>query len=202
MTQVILASNNAKKIAELNQLLEPKHWQVISQGQLNISEAEETASTFIENALIKARHASEIANLPALADDSGIVVDALQGAPGIYSARYAGVKASDQENLRKLLDALDQVPDADRTAHYHCSLVWVRHPNDPDPVICQGRWYGKILRSPQGAGGFGYDPIFWIDEEQCSAAELSAQRKGELSHRGVAMRQLFNSLIEEGIIGA
>ena len=201
MPKVVLASNNDKKIAELNHLLADQQWEVVAQGTLGIPEIAETGLTFIENALIKARHASRMANLPALADDSGIVVNALHGAPGIYSARFAGSDASDTDNNKKLLAALPDPTPAQRSAHYHCTLVWLRHSEDPDPVICQGHWHGHILTSPRGTGGFGYDPLFWVEQEQCTAAELTAERKGLLSHRGIATRQLATKLAALNISG-
>jgi XTP/dITP diphosphohydrolase len=194
MQQMVLASNNTSKITELNALLAPQQWKIIAQSELSILEAEETGQTFIENALIKARHASSLANLPALADDSGIVVDALHGAPGIHSARYAGNNASDTDNNDKLLAELATFSAQQRQAYFHCTLIWIRHAADPDPIICQGRWYGSILHSPRGNHGFGYDPIFWVEQMQCSAAELNPEQKGQLSHRGIASRQLVKNL--------
>lgn len=192
----VLASNNAGKIREFNDLLAPLAVTVVAQKELGVHSAEETAVTFVENALIKARHACRETGLPALADDSGIAVDALNGAPGIYSARYAGADASDQANLDKLLAALADTPGPQRSAAFHCVLVWMRHAEDPTPLICHGRWPGFILDAPQGSGGFGYDPVFQVPEEDCSAAELPAQRKSELSHRGRALRQLMSQLRE------
>lgn len=194
MQSIVLASNNAKKVSELSHLLAPQRWELTAQGKLNILEAEETGQTFVENALIKARHASQQANMPAIADDSGLVVDALQGAPGIFSARYAGIEADDVDNNNKLLGALIGIPFEQRTAHFHCTLVFLRHASDPDPLICQGRWHGNILSSPQGDNGFGYDPLFWVERLQCSAAQLSPAQKGLISHRGIASQKLVSSL--------
>ena len=194
MAKIVLASNNAGKINEFNLLLAPFAWQVVSQGSLGVEAVPETGSTFIENALIKARHASQVTGLPALADDSGLVVDYLDGAPGIYSARYAGEGAGDQANNLKLLSQLQDVPAPQRQAHFHCTLVWLRHAEDPDPIICQGRWHGSILTSPAGSGGFGYDPLFWVEEAQCASAELSKERKNALSHRGQAVATLLATL--------
>jgi len=188
--ELVLASGNAGKIAELNDLLEPLGWVVHPQRKFGVSDADETGLTFIENALIKARHACEQTNLPALADDSGLAVDALGGAPGIYSARYAGAGAPDSENLHKLLDALQGIPAAERTAQFHCVLVYMRHAEDPTPVICHGVWEGTIATEPSGEGGFGYDPVFIAPETNCTAAELTKEQKRKLSHRGKALRKL------------
>ena len=186
----VLASNNPGKIAEFNRLLRPWSIEVSAQKELGVDAPEETASTFVENALIKARHASRLSGLPALADDSGLAVDALNGAPGVWSARYAGPQASDGDNNQKLLQALAGIAEAERTARFHCVLVLMRHALDPTPIICHGQWAGRILEAPQGERGFGYDPLFLVPEEQCSAAELPPERKGVLSHRGQALAQL------------
>ncbi|WP_020406014.1 RdgB/HAM1 family non-canonical purine NTP pyrophosphatase [Hahella ganghwensis] len=196
MSKIVLASNNSGKINEFNRLLKPFQWEVISQGSMGVESVPEDGLSFVENALIKARHASRTTGLPALADDSGLVVDALQGAPGIYSARYAGQDATDQENNNKLLQALEDLPAAQRTAHFHCTLVWMQHAEDPDPIICQGHWYGTILTKPTGTKGFGYDPLFWVEQEQCSSAELTPERKNTLSHRGRAVSELLQTLQE------
>ena len=190
----VLASNNAGKIAEFNRLLAPWGIEVNAQRDLGVEAPEETATTFVENALIKARHASRISGLPALADDSGLAVDALGGAPGVYSARYAGEPSDDDANNRKLLDTLARVPDAERTARFHCVLVLMRSPDDPIPMICHGQWPGRIARETTGAGGFGYDPLFVVPEEGCTAAELPADRKAHISHRGRAMAALREHL--------
>lgn len=186
----VLASNNKGKIAEFNRMLAPWDITVSAQGDLGVDSPEETASTFVENALIKARHASRITGLPALADDSGLAVDALNGAPGVWSARYAGVDGDDEANNRKLLEALAGIPEEQRTARFHCLLVLMRHPQDPIPMICDGQWEGRIATAPSGTQGFGYDPLFFVPSENATAAELPADRKAELSHRGRALAQL------------
>jgi XTP/dITP diphosphohydrolase len=190
--QIILASNNQGKAKEFTALLAPHP--ILTQGYFNIPEVEETGSTFIENALLKARNAALHADLPALADDSGLVIDALNGAPGVFSARYAGVGSSDADNIQKVLSALKDVPEAQRTARFICVLVLLRHAEDPLPLIAQGIWEGRILTQPQGDNGFGYDPIFWVPEQECAAAALSAEQKNRLSHRGQALRQLQHML--------
>lgn len=193
---IVLASSNQGKIKELNHLLSPLGYQVRAQGEWQIEDAEETGLTFVENALIKARHAAQATGLPALADDSGLAVDALQGAPGIYSARYAnsaksaGCGASDADNIEKLLGALQGVEDTQRTARFICVLVYLTHPEDPTPLICQGQWEGRILHAPTGNGGFGYDPVFYVPERGCSSAELSKEEKSLFSHRAKALAQL------------
>jgi len=199
--KIVLASSNAGKLTELQQLLQPLGAQLISQAALDIEDAEETGLTFIENAIIKARHASEQSGLPAIADDSGLAVDALGGAPGIYSARYAGVDGGreqrDQANNRKLLTQLQSVPDAQRSAQFHCVLVYLRHTADPVPVVCHGRWHGRILHTPAGEGGFGYDPLFYVPDLQCSSAQLSAAQKNQISHRAQAMQMLLQQLTSQ-----
>mgnify|MGYP002277568415 FL=1 len=190
----VLASNNAGKIAEFNRLLAPWGIEVSAQKDLGVDSPAETATTFVENALIKARHAARISGLPALADDSGLAVDALGGAPGVYSARYAGEPADDDANNRKLLDAMASVPDAERTARFHCVLVLMRSAEDPIPMICHGQWPGRIARETTGGGGFGYDPLFLVPEDGCTAAELPAGRKALVSHRGRAMAELRERL--------
>ncbi|MCI0750119.1 MAG: RdgB/HAM1 family non-canonical purine NTP pyrophosphatase [Nevskiales bacterium] len=191
MPDVVFASRNGKKLAELQALLEPLnfHWHRVS--EFSADGVEETAPTFIENALLKARHAAKVSGLPALADDSGIVVDALNGAPGIHSARYAGPRAGDAENNTKLLQALAGIPDEHRGAHYVCVMVFIRHPDDPLPVVAQGRWRGRILLQPRGHHGFGYDPLFFVGSHGQSAAELDPALKNRLSHRARAAAQLI-----------
>ncbi len=201
LLSLVLASNNAKKVAEFTRLFDEFQYKVVPQGEMNIPSPPETGLTFVENALLKARHASAIAKLPALADDSGLVVDALDGAPGIYSARFAGPDANDRDNNRKLLATLTNLATEKRSCHYHCSLVLVRHAADPDPLICQGRWHGTLLTQEQGTGGFGYDPLFWIKEQQCSVAELDTEAKNQLSHRGIATRLLVRELQRLGLPG-
>jgi XTP/dITP diphosphohydrolase len=191
---IVLASSNAGKVREFNQLLGGLHIEVVPQSRFNVTDAEETGLTFVENAILKARNAAQHTGLPAFADDSGLEVDALHGAPGIYSARYAGPKASDAENLEKLLAKLKDVPEERRSARFQCVLVYLRHALDPTPLICQGTWEGRILTAPRGANGFGYDPVFFVPAHACSAAELPAETKNALSHRGQALRQLLAAL--------
>ena len=193
MTQtLILASNNAGKLREFATLLAPLGLSVEPQGMHNVPEADEPHLTFVENALEKARHASRVTGLPALADDSGVCVNALGGAPGVLSARYAGEPKSDQRNNDKLI--ADLAPHADRSAYYYCVLVYVRHADDPQPVIADGRWNGVMLDAPRGEGGFGYDPYFLLPELGLTAAELPAADKNRLSHRGQALRALVEKL--------
>jgi XTP/dITP diphosphohydrolase len=192
MRKLVLASNNAKKMQELDALLAPLGFEVIPQGQLAIPEAEEPHCTFVENALAKARHAARAAGLPALADDSGLCVDALGGAPGVYSARYGGEPKSDARNNERLLAELGTSPD--RRARFVSVIVFVRHADDPQPVIAEGEWHGEILESPRGSSGFGYDPLFFVPEFGQSAAELDADTKNRLSHRGQAMARLIARL--------
>ena len=191
---IVLASNNAGKVREINQLLAPAGISVRPQSELGIDEAEETGLSFVENAILKARHAARATGLAAIADDSGLEVDALDGAPGIYSARYAGPGADDRANCDKLLAALDGVPEAERSARFQCVMVYLRHALDPTPLICQGTWEGRILHAPRGANGFGYDPVFLVPGLDRSAAELDAETKNRLSHRGQALSQLARRL--------
>ena len=192
---IVLASGNKGKLREINQLLEGLHIKAVPQTQLGvIDEVEETGLSFVENALIKARHASQLTGLPAIADDSGIEVDALKGAPGIYSARYAGKDVTDAKNLDLLLENLQDVPEAERTARFQCLMVYMRHAKDPTPIICQGTWEGRILFESVGESGFGYDPIFYVPTENCSAAQLPPEVKNRLSHRGQALRCLLHAL--------
>ncbi len=195
--RLVLASHNAGKLAELRALLAPAGIEVLAQSQFGIGEIEETGATFVENALLKARHASRISALPALADDSGLCVDALGGAPGLHSARYAGADGDARANFLKLLDALAAVPDEHRGAHFHCTLALLRHPEDPAPLLCEGRWRGRILHEPQGEGGFGYDPVFLDETLGQSAAELGREEKSAVSHRGQALRQLLAALAHQ-----
>lgn len=188
--ELVLATSNHGKLIELEAFLTDLPFKVLPQNTLGISDAEETGLTFVENALIKARHATEKAQLPALADDSGLVVDALAGEPGIYSARYAGDHVSADAHMDKLLNALHEVPFEKRTAHFHCTLVLMRHALDPAPLICQGIWHGLILFKKRGQGGLGYDPLFYVPSYHCSAAELSVEAKNKISHRGQALAQL------------
>lgn len=193
MTQIVLASSNSGKLREFSQLLSPLGFTLMPQSEFGVPDAEETGLSFVENAIIKARHAAEITGLPALADDSGLEIDALHGAPGIYSSRFAGDNATDADNIGKVLDALRDVPETERSARFQCILVFMRHAKDPTPLICQGSWQGQILTEPVGDGGFGYDPIFWVAETDCSAAELSSEQKHAVSHRGKAMRQFLEA---------
>lgn len=190
MQKIVLASGNKGKVREINQMLAGCGFEVIPQTELGVEEVEETGLTFVENAILKARAAAEQTGLPAIADDSGLEVDFLKGAPGIYSARYARVGASDEENLQKLLGALDGVAEPERGARFQCVMVFMRHGSDPTPIICQGTWEGSIITTPQGDNGFGYDPIFWVAEHQCTSAELAAEQKNSMSHRGKALAQL------------
>ncbi len=194
MKKIVLASNNKGKVREFGAMLSTLNMEVIPQATFNIEDADETGLTFVENAIIKARHASAIAGLPAIADDSGLEVDFLNGAPGIYSARYSGKGATDEKNLYKLLDALKNVPEEKRTARFQCVLVYMRHAEDPTPIICQGTWEGVITTEPQGENGFGYDPIFYVPSHNCSSAQLDADKKNKLSHRGKALKKLLAAL--------
>lgn len=192
MAKIVLASGNAGKLKEFSQLLQDFGTDIVPQSDFDIIEAEETGLTFVENAIIKARHACEQTGLPAIADDSGLEVDALHGEPGIYSARYAGPDATDQKNLQALLSALVNIPAHHRTARYQCVIVFMRHAKDPTPLICQASWHGSILQTPKGDGGFGYDPIFWVKQHQCTAAELNPEQKHAISHRGKAISQFIH----------
>lgn len=189
---LVLASNNRGKLAEFSRLLAPLGFELKTQGELDIPEAEEPHATFVENALAKARHASRLSGLPALADDSGICVPVLGGAPGVYSARYAGEPKSDAANTEKLVR--DLAAHADKSAYYYCVLVFVRYADDPQPVIADGCWNGEVIATPRGQGGFGYDPNFLLPGLGKTAAELSADEKNRLSHRGQALRALIEKL--------
>ncbi len=192
--KIVLATNNVGKILELQKALAPLQMEVVPQAEFGIEDADETGLTFVENALIKARHAARLSGLPALADDSGLAVAALKGAPGIYSARYAGVGAKSSENIKKLLTALKDVPDDLRQASFHCVLAFVSHENDPTPLICDGIWRGTIMHAPSGGDGFGYDPVFFVPEKNLTAAELSIDIKNAISHRGKAVQSLLKLL--------
>ncbi|WP_040727472.1 RdgB/HAM1 family non-canonical purine NTP pyrophosphatase [Thiomicrorhabdus sp. Kp2] len=199
MTQtVVLATGNAGKLREMSDILQPYGWQVKPQSEFFSSEAEETGLTFIENAILKARYASQQTGLPAIADDSGIEVSALKGRPGIYSARYSqdlhGENTNDETNLQKLLEELAGLPSEQRQASYYCAMVYVEHENDPTPIIGLGRWYGEILTEKRGDGGFGYDPIFWVEEFAKTAAELPKAQKNQVSHRAQALNGLVMQL--------
>ncbi|KQN64897.1 non-canonical purine NTP pyrophosphatase [Serratia sp. Leaf51] len=196
MQKVVLATGNAGKVRELAHLLADFGLDVVAQTELGVESAEETGLTFIENAILKARHAAAETGLPAIADDSGLAVDFLGGAPGIYSARYAGIDASDQQNLDKLLVALKDVPQGQRNAQFHCVLVYMRHAEDPTPLVCHGSWAGEMTFAEAGAGGFGYDPIFYVPELCKTAAELTREEKSAVSHRGQALKQLLAAMKE------
>lgn len=193
-SKVVLASGNRGKLREINQILGELGMEVVPQSDFEVPDVEETGLSFVENAILKARHASLLTGLPAIADDSGLEVDALSGAPGIYSARFAGVDASDAENLQKLLEDLKGVPEAERSARFQCLTVFMAHAQDPTPLICQGSWEGRILFAPQGENGFGYDPVFYVPGENCAAAELPPETKNRLSHRGQALAKLLAAL--------
>ena len=195
---MILASSNPGKLREFERILAPLQARIVSQADLGIGEAAEPHATFIENALAKARHAARAGGLPALADDSGICVEALRGAPGVHSARFAGEPRSDERNNRKLVDALEGA--ADRRAHYYCVIVLLRGADDPEPLIAEGRWEGEVIAVPRGEGGFGYDPYFWLPALGRTAAELEPEQKNALSHRGVAARRLL-ALMQERAAG-
>ncbi|HSC75080.1 MAG TPA: RdgB/HAM1 family non-canonical purine NTP pyrophosphatase [Pseudomonadales bacterium] len=194
MKKIILASGNQKKLLELQSLLSGLAMEVLPQSQFAIPDAVEDGLSFVENAIIKARHAARLSGLPAIADDSGIAVDALDGNPGIYSARFAGAHGDDAANNRKLLEMLADIPEEKRTAQFHCVLVFMRHAHDPVPLICHGVWSGSILFSPRGEQGFGYDPLFWVPTHACSSAELAKEEKNRISHRGQAMRLLLQKM--------
>ena len=194
MKQIVLATGNLGKVREINELLADHDLEVLPQSAFKVPEAEETGLTFVENALIKARNAAAHTGLPAIADDSGLEVDALQGAPGIYSSRYAGQTASDRDNLEKLLADLADLPEEQRTARFQCLMVYLRHAKDPTPLICQGTWEGRVLFAPRGGNGFGYDPVFYVPTHDCSSAEQPPEIKNRLSHRGQALRRLIAAL--------
>lgn len=195
MTQkIVLASGNAGKLREFQQLLAGVGFDVVAQSDFNLSGVEETGTTFVENAIIKARHACRETGLPAIADDSGIEVDALNGRPGVYSARYSGTGATDESNNQKLLEELSDVPAEKRTARYHAVLAYMHHADDPTPILCHGTWEGIILTEPRGQGGFGYDPLFFVPTHNCASAELDKTEKNRISHRGKAMQELLQKI--------
>lgn len=196
MARIVLASGNRGKLAEFNHLLADSGLDVMAQGELGVEDIEETGLTFVENALLKARHASRVTGLPALADDSGLCVDALRGAPGLYSARYAGTHGDNAANNARLLRELDGVPAEQRRAFFICVLVLLRHPDDPAPLVAEGRWHGRVLHAPRGDGGFGYDPLFLPDGHTLGAAELDKTLKNRISHRGQALAQLHARLVD------
>lgn len=193
--KLVLASSNAGKLVELRDLLGDARIELHAQSEFGVTDAEETGLTFVENALLKARHAARVTGLPALGDDSGLCVDALDGAPGLYSARYAGGHGDSAANIAKLLAALRDVPQAARTARFVCVLAMLRHAEDPQPLIAEGVWEGRILDAPRGSGGFGYDPVFFDPARGMGAAELDAALKNRISHRGIALARLRDALL-------
>ena len=192
--QLVLASDNQGKLQELITLLSDSGFSVVGQGALGVTPAEETGETFVENAILKARNAARQTGHPAIADDSGIEVDALKGAPGVYSARFAGDNATDSDNVAKLVSQLTEVQSEDRKARFLCLMVYLRRADDPAPLICEGTWSGKVTLTPSGENGFGYDPVFWVPDEGCTAAELNPARKNILSHRAQALKKLVTEL--------
>jgi len=194
MKKLVLASSNPGKLRELSALLKDSDYQIIPQADFNLPEVAETGTTFVENAIIKARHAAQYTDCPAVADDSGIVVDALNGEPGVYSARFAGNNASDDANNALLVEKLRSIPEAKRSAHYQAVIVYMRNAADPSPIICEGSWEGRIVLEAKGSGGFGYDPYFYLPDYGCTSAELSAEEKNRISHRGQALRLLLERL--------
>lgn len=191
ITKIVLASGNAGKVREINHLFTDYGIEVVPQSEFNVPEVPETGTTFVENAIIKARHAARFTGLPAISDDSGIEVDALDSRPGVYSARYAGEDCNDTDNNNKMLDELKGVAEKSRSARYQCLIVFMRNHNDPVPLITQGSWEGRILEAPQGDGGFGYDPIFYVPTHNCSGGELSLEVKNTLSHRSIALKAML-----------
>lgn len=194
--ELVLASDNRGKLNELTALLSDSGFSVVGQGTLGVTPAEETGATFVENAILKARNAALQTGHPAIADDSGLEVNALNGAPGVYSARFAGDHASDSDNVTKLLSRLENIPWEDRNARFRCLMVYLRQADDPAPLICEGTWSGVVTKAPSGQNGFGYDPVFWVPDEGCTAAELDSERKNGLSHRARALRMLVDRLKE------
>lgn len=195
--RIVLATGNQGKVTELSNMLSPLNISLVAQSELKVSEVAETGSTFVENAIIKARHAAQLTGLPAIADDSGLAVDALGGAPGVYSARFAGPNATDSDNIIKLLTQMADIPQAQRQARFLCVLVYMRHGDDPTPIICQGQWHGRITTTVMGLNGFGYDPVFWLEAQNCTSAQLDPQVKNSLSHRGQALQQLLVELADQ-----
>jgi len=191
-SKIVLASNNQGKVREISQMVAKLDLQIVPQSDFNVIEIEETGLTFVENSILKARHAAMVTGLPAIADDSGLEVDFLKGAPGIYSARYSGEGASDKENLDKMLLALKDVPAEQRTGRFQCLMVFMRHAEDPTPFIAQGTWEGVITEAPMGDNGFGYDPVFYVPEHNCTAAQLESDIKNNMSHRGQALKKLLD----------
>jgi len=194
MKRIVLATGNRGKLTEISALLSGLDLNVVAQSEFGFEEAEETGLTFVENAIIKARHAAEHTGLAAIADDSGLEVDALKGAPGIYSSRFAGAQASSKDNLKKLLAELRDVPEQQRSARFQCLMVFLEHAKDPTPLICQGTWEGRILFEESGTNGFGYDPIFFVPTHDCSSADLPSEIKNAISHRGQALKKLLTAM--------
>ncbi|MDH3636380.1 MAG: RdgB/HAM1 family non-canonical purine NTP pyrophosphatase [Gammaproteobacteria bacterium] len=199
MKRLVLASGNPGKLKELSALLGDLGYELHAQSEFDVPEVAETGTTFVENAIIKARHAAALTDLPALADDSGIEVDALHGAPGVYSARFSGPGASDADNNSLLVEKLSDIPSRQRSARYRAVIVLMRHAADPSPLICEGSWEGIIQLEPAGDGGFGYDPYFFLPDRGCTSAQLSAAEKNRLSHRGKALAELKRKLVEQGV---
>jgi XTP/dITP diphosphohydrolase len=197
--RLVLASGNPRKLHELSAILDDLGYELHPQSEFDVSEVAETGTTFVENAIIKARHAAVHTGLPALADDSGIEVDALDGAPGVYSARFSGPGADDAENNALLVEKLRDVPPMERSARYRAVIVLMRHAADPSPLICEGSWEGVIQLEPSGNGGFGYDPYFYLTDRECTSAQLTAAEKNRLSHRGKALAELKRKLLEQGV---
>lgn len=197
---IVLASGNAGKVREINKLFSGTGIEIVPQSEFDVPEAPETGTTFVENAIIKARHAAELTGLPAISDDSGIEVDALDSRPGVYSARYAGDGCNDLDNNNKMLAELHGIPEAERTARYQCLIVFMRSHTDPVPLITQASWEGRILEAPEGDGGFGYDPIFYIPSQKCSGGNLPLEVKNTMSHRAVALKAMFEKFKEQGYI--
>ncbi len=194
--KIVLATGNLNKVKEINAIVESIPVVVLPQSQFQIKEAVETGTTFIENAIIKARNASEQTGLPAIADDSGIEVDALNGEPGVYSSRYSGPDSNDQKNLEKLIENIKNVPEERRSCRYWCVMVYLKHAKDPTPVVCQASWEGQLITTPMGSNGFGYDPIFWIPSQKATAAQITLEQKNSMSHRAKALKMLFAHLQE------
>ncbi len=200
MNKIVLASGNAGKVREINKLFASCGIEVLPQSDFNVPDVPETGTTFVENAIIKARHAAKKTGLPAISDDSGIEVDALNARPGVYSARYAGENASDLDNNNKMLAELEGIAEAERTARYWCVLVFMRHENDPVPIITQASWEGRILEAPRGDGGFGYDPIFYVPTHNCSGGELPLDEKNRISHRALALQAMLEAFRQHKFI--
>jgi XTP/dITP diphosphohydrolase len=200
ITKIVLASGNAGKVREINRLFADSGIEIVAQSDFDVPDVAETGTTFVENAIIKARHAAQYTGLPAISDDSGIEVDALDARPGVFSARYAGEGASDEDNNNRMLEELRGVPEAERTARYQCLIVFMRSHTDPVPIITQGSWEGRILEAPQGDGGFGYDPIFFVPSHGCSGGELPLEVKNTISHRAIALKAMLAEFRKHGYI--